>query len=290
MTDVRRSYLVCATQRSGSTLLCELLKDTGVAGRPHEFFEAMRDTGVPPHPRDFLHGLATPEACRIRDDPQPPVAPAYSSLAGLAHYREHLERTFALGTTANGVFGAKLMFNQLEELHALAGRLPEFSGLEIDALLARLFEAPRYIWISRRDVVRQAVSMWKALQTRRWRAGAGDGDEAPTGPHRPIAQYQFEAIDHLVRRFQAEEGGWRRFFSMHGIEPLIIAYEDQLVFDPDGTIHRTLEWLGVSPPPEWRAGQVTRRQSDTHSDDWVAAYHRDRAAIASSRGALRAAS
>ncbi|MFZ1996418.1 MAG: Stf0 family sulfotransferase [Solirubrobacteraceae bacterium] len=284
MTDVRRSYLVCATQRSGSTLLCDLLEDTGVAGRPHEFFEAMRDTGVPPHPRDFLHGLATPEACRIRDDPRPPVAPVYSSLAGLADYREHLERTFALGTTPNGVFGAKLMFNQLEELHALAGRLSEFSGLDIGALLERLFEAPRYIWISRRDVIRQAVSMWKALQTRRWRAG--DGDEEPTRP----AHYQFEAIDHLARCFQAEESGWRRFFAAQGIDPLIIAYEDQLVVDPDATIHRTLEWLGVSAPPAWRAGPVTRRQSDTTSDDWVATYHRDRAAIGSSRGALRAAS
>ena len=63
------------------------------------------------------------------------------------------------------------MFNQLDELHALAGRLPEFSGVEIDVLLDQLFGAPRYIWISRRDVVRQSVSMWKALQTRRWRAG-----------------------------------------------------------------------------------------------------------------------
>jgi trehalose 2-sulfotransferase len=278
MTDVRRSYLVCATQRSGSTLLCELLKDTGVAGRPHEFFEAMRDTGVPPHPRDFLHGLEIPEARRIRDDPRPPVAPAYSSLAGLTDYREHIERTLALGTTSNGVFGAKLMFNQLDELHALAGRLPEFSGLEIDELLGHLLGAPRYIWISRRDVVRQAVSMWKALQTRRWRAGDGDGDGGPV-----LAQYRFDAIDHLVRRFEAEERGWESFFLRYRIEPLIMAYEDQLVSDPDGTIHRTLDWLGVSPPPAWRAGQVTRRQSDTDSDDWVASYHRDRAARASPR-------
>jgi trehalose 2-sulfotransferase len=273
MTDLRRSYLVCATQRSGSTLLCELLKDTGVAGRPHEFFEAVRDTGVPPHPRDFLHGVEIPEARRIRDDSRPPVAPAYSSLAGLADYREHLQRTFALGTTSNGVFGAKLMFNQLDELHVLAGRLPEFSGLEIDVLLEHLFGAPRYIWISRRDVVRQAVSMWKALQTRRWRAGDGDDDRVGASV---VAQYRFDAIDHLVRRFEAEERGWESFFSRNDIQPLIVAYEDQLVADPDGTIHRTLDWLGVSTPPGWRAGQVTRRQSDTDSDDWVAAYHRDR--------------
>jgi LPS sulfotransferase NodH len=284
MTDVHRSYLVCATQRSGSTLLCELLKDTGVAGRPDEFFEAMHDTGVPPHPGDFLHGLATPEARRIRDDRRPPVAPAYSSLAGLTDYREHLGRTFALGTTPNGVFGAKLMFNQLDELHALAGRLPEFSGLDIDVLLEHLFGAPRYIWISRRDVVRQAVSMWKALQTRRWRAGDGDGGGSI------VAQYRFDAIDHLVRRFQAEEHGWQSFFSRHGIEPLVIAYEDQLVADPDATIHRTLDWLGVGPRPGWRAGQVTRRQSDTDSDDWVAAYHRDGPARASPRTAVPATS
>ena len=36
---VAPSYLVCATERSGSTLLCELLAGTGVAGRPEEFFE-----------------------------------------------------------------------------------------------------------------------------------------------------------------------------------------------------------------------------------------------------------
>ena len=33
-TSCDAAYLVCATQRSGSTLLCEALKATGVAGRP----------------------------------------------------------------------------------------------------------------------------------------------------------------------------------------------------------------------------------------------------------------
>ena len=32
------SYALCATPRSGSTLLCDLLADTGVAGRPDSFF------------------------------------------------------------------------------------------------------------------------------------------------------------------------------------------------------------------------------------------------------------
>jgi trehalose 2-sulfotransferase len=285
MTDVSRSYLVCATQRSGSTLLCELLKNTGVAGRPEEYFEAMRDTGAPPHPGDFLEGLAH-TGLEIRHDARSPEAPAYSSLAGLADYRAHLERTFALGTTANGMFGAKLMFNQLGELGALAGALPEFAGVGLEVLLDRLFTSPRYIWMSRRDTVRQAVSMWKALQTRRWRAADGDGDDGPTPP---APRYRFDAIDHLVRRFEADERGWGRFFAAHEIEPLTIGYEHDLTFDPDRTVRRALEWVGVAPPAGWHATAPMDRQGDADSDDWVAAYHRDRARIGS-QGPLRAAS
>jgi LPS sulfotransferase NodH len=32
------SYLVCATPRSGSFLLCEALKNTALAGQPEEYF------------------------------------------------------------------------------------------------------------------------------------------------------------------------------------------------------------------------------------------------------------
>jgi len=34
----RRSYLVCSVQRAGSWLLCHALEDTGVLGRPAEYF------------------------------------------------------------------------------------------------------------------------------------------------------------------------------------------------------------------------------------------------------------
>src|SRR5919202_4203540 len=53
----RLSYLVCATPRSGSTLLCDVLTSTGVAGRPQEFWEALPGTGLPRQPREYLPGL-----------------------------------------------------------------------------------------------------------------------------------------------------------------------------------------------------------------------------------------
>ena len=164
-----RAYLVCATQRSGSTLLCSLLTATGVAGRPREYFEAVAATGRPPHPGDYLDGLE-PVGNDPRDDPRPPVAPDYSALDGVADYREHLRRTLAAGTTDNGVFAAKLMFNQLAELATLTGALSEHAGVAVSDLPARLTGVDparvSWVWVSREDVVRQAVSLWTAMQTR----------------------------------------------------------------------------------------------------------------------------
>src|SRR4051812_14956062 len=71
------SYLVCATQRSGSTLLCELLKGTDVAGVPDEYFEALRSTGLARQPREYFE---TPEVADIAErlaplDPGRPEQP-----------------------------------------------------------------------------------------------------------------------------------------------------------------------------------------------------------------------
>src|SRR6202012_4005781 len=106
-----RSYLICATQRSGSTLLCELLKSTGVAGRPEEDFEGEFATGVPPHPRRFLEGLP-PTGAGVRRNVSPPEAPWYSSLQGITSYREHLERTVRLRYTRRGGFCAPRKLKQ----------------------------------------------------------------------------------------------------------------------------------------------------------------------------------
>ena len=60
VTEPKRSYLVCATQRSGSTLVCQALKETGVAGRPEEYFEALQHSGRPREPHEYFNGIDDP--------------------------------------------------------------------------------------------------------------------------------------------------------------------------------------------------------------------------------------
>jgi LPS sulfotransferase NodH len=61
-------YLVCATPRSGSTLLCEALATTGIAGNPKEYFEALRTTGQPRRPKEYFTTVDNAEITELLGD------------------------------------------------------------------------------------------------------------------------------------------------------------------------------------------------------------------------------
>jgi LPS sulfotransferase NodH len=259
------SYLVCATPRSGSTLLCETLRETGIAGNPLEFFEAVPETGVPRRPLDYLAGLYDAEALALVAGAPPHDAPWYSDLRALASYDEHLENVRRSGTTANGVFGAKIMWAHLEDLGRRLG------APDLGTLVDTLFDRPRFVWVRRRDSVRQAVSLWRAMQTQSWRAENEPGGGEP--------QYSFAALRHLVELLDAHDAAWERFLAERdGV--LTLTYED-IAADLAAALRATLEHIGV-PAPEgaFEALPTMRRQADERSDAWAAAYARDSVTLA----------
>ena len=252
------SYLVCATPRSGSTLLCETLADTGIAGHPLEFFEAVPETGVPRRPRDYLAGLEDPQALALIADAPPHRPPPYSDVRGIENYAEHLENVRRSGTTPNGVFGAKIMWAHLVDLGRRLGTD------DLSALVDEQFSRPRLVWVRRRDRIRQAVSLWRAMQTQSWRA------ENEAGAGEP--QYSEAAIGHLVALLGEHDAAWERFFARHGGAVLELTYED-VASDLRVTLARTLAHIGVTAP----AGALDalprmRRQADERSDAWAEAY------------------
>ncbi len=272
MPPLRRAYLVCSTQRSGSTYLCRPLASTHALGDPDEFFEARAETGLPPHPAYFLAGLPR-TGTGIRDDERVTDAPDYSSLTTVDGWEAHLDRTFALGTTPNGVFGAKIMWNQLPDLEQHAAAIERFAGLSRLELLEELFDGQdgvRFVWMRRRDKVRQAISLWRALQTRTWRLERSRGNHES-----PVLTYSFEGVEHLRRRLSADDDAWGRFFDEHGIDALELIYEEDVEPDPDGSVRRVAAAVGVPVPPEWEPEARTVRQSDDLSDEWYETYHRD---------------
>jgi trehalose 2-sulfotransferase len=261
-----RSYLVCATPRSGSTLLCEALAATGVAGHPEEYFEARRATGAPRSARDYFDQAseAARAALAALGEVPPAEPPEYSSLRGIDDYAEHLRAALARGTGSNGVFGAKLMWMHLDDFLELARTVPGLGGASLAEVLGALFPGAAFVWVRRQDKVRQAVSLWRAIQTQAWRAGQG--------PREPVRQrYNFAAIDFLRERLANEDAAWARFFTDAGVEPLELEYE-RVGADVTAAVRAVLERVGVDRAGVDPPSPLMRRQADELSESWVQRY------------------
>jgi len=275
------SYLICTTPRSGSTFLSQALASTGVAGRPDEYFQQLAATGLPRRPVDYLEGLAegsvpTPRRAPDGDDR---VGPMFDRRR-FADFGDYVSWVLGTGTTANGVFGAKIMSAYMEGLaaglrEALGDRAPETTP----DLLAAVFPRLRYIHLVRQDKVRQAVSLWRAIQTWQWREDAPEPRPADRAAGDGL-RYDFAALDHLRRRLIEEEDWWRGYFADAGIEPLTIAYE-RFAAGHDEVVMAVLRHLEIPFDGAWTLPSPTmRRQSDGLSRDWAARYAEEAAAAA----------
>jgi LPS sulfotransferase NodH len=232
-------YLVCATQRTGSALLCRGLAATGVAGNPFEYFNLE-------HRR--------------------PLEARWGCDGSLAGYAATLMRD---RSTPNGQFGSKLHWEHLQQMRAeLAGEPggdPGFTAVDA-SLLERLLPGVHYVRILRLDIDRQAVSLWTALRRRQF-AARWDEDPALLAD----VAYDFRGIARCRRLLAAGELHWDRFFRTNGIRPIEIVYED-FVLEYAGTLRRVIETLvpGAAhlsiPPP------ATRRLHDARTEAMVARF------------------
>jgi LPS sulfotransferase NodH len=279
MTETRRSYLVCATPRSGSTLVCQALKETGVAGRPEEYFEALQQTGRPRRPEQYFIGaddqsiLDHLEQLRRSDD-QPARSPLWSRSA----YDRYLEWALEAGTSGNGVFGAKLMWGYFNDFVSLLRYIPEYRDLPLAELLPAVFPNLSFVRVVRANKVRQAVSLWKAVQTASWRQedsrqpnGGDPAYKTYLDSHGPQLRFHYRAIGHLLDVILAEEASWDAFFEHSQIKPELVLYENFYADYEDAT-RNIVERLGLELPAGWRAKPRMKRQSTGLNDDWARRY------------------
>lgn len=234
------SYFVCYTARSGSTLLCDALSSTGVAGKPDEWFYRIGET--------------------------PPATLQDPSKRFLD---EMLEHAFTSATTPDGLFGSKLLWPELEYLGGALRRSAADSRLSTAELMSREFPNPRYIWITRRDKVRQAVSYVRAAQSGVWTPAKYNYDPRPL----PLV-FNHQLVASPLRRIVLQEAAWAQYFEQSGIVPLTVVYED-LVLAYEQTLRRTLDFLGIPLPEDYTfPAPRLKKLADTLSDEWVECFSR----------------
>ena len=155
------------------------------------------------------------------------------------------------------------MWGYLGDFAELLRGIEGMAGRPLPELLARAFPGLRYIQITRQNKIRQAVSLWKAVQTQAWKREAGEEVGRPVE-----LVFSFRAINYLVRLLTAHDASWDAYFLGLGYEPLKLTYEE-LAESTDDVVHRVLAHLGI-PAPEGLLVQARLSvQADEVSEDWV---------------------
>ncbi len=174
------SYTIWFSQRTGSTLLCKGLESTGVAGKPNEWLHEHESYNL-----YKKYGVVNPILLQ--------------------------QELWKKGLTENGVFGLKLSAcephngEMLKTFKQFPGCKKEFNRPQI---WENAFPNHKYIWMTRRNKIRLAVSWWKAIKTNEWHRKHG------TNPSEKDVrdEYLYDALNHLFNEAALREVFTQKFF------------------------------------------------------------------------------
>jgi trehalose 2-sulfotransferase len=243
-------YIICSTPRTGSTLLCDLLAATKVAGGPDSFF--MSDIDPVWAERWGL--------------------PRRNNMSDAGYSAAYLKAAIKAGKGGTEVFGLRLMSENLADLSALIDKI--FPQLRSDkARLETAFGNVLYIHLAREDKLAQAVSMVKAEQTGLWHI-APDGTEIERLAPPKDPEYDFDRIARKVAQLEQYDAAWVSWFDQEGIAPLRVCYE-RLSTNPADVLTFICDALGVPAPDPNSVRPGVAKLSDETSSDWLRRYYLD---------------
>ena len=254
-----RFYFICGTPRSGSTLLCKLLELAG-CGRPRSYFR-----------RQSIRRIA--DELGIEHE---------ANLESVEVSRLYLDGIRAQGERGTGLFGLRIMYENLGDMLALLARLhPDMQSPQ--QLIASEFGQPLYIYLSREDKVVQAVSLFKAEQTGLWHIAADGSEIERTGDHQD-AVYDADRIAILVDEIARHDREWQQWFPLQGIEPLRLTYE-HLTSRPQSDLQIVLDALGRDISAIGAIATPTGKLGDRQSAEWIERYKVERGRGSEEKGA-----
>jgi trehalose 2-sulfotransferase len=230
------SYIIASIQRSGTHLLCSILRSTGIAGSPEEYF------------------LSKP-------------GETWEKRWGTPSRLAYVEQVLRQNTAADGVFGTVVMWSYFDRMLQMLQEIPAYKNLNGAQLLAAVFNNPKYIWMRRRNHIEQAVSWAMACQTGVWTQKAEEKLQLHATP-----KFDFKVIDEWCKRIAAHDEGWANYFGKNQIEPLILFYED-VAASRRAAAERVLEFLNLPFPPGMEIpSPAVEKQATRVSEHWVARY------------------
>jgi len=246
-----KSYIVCTSPRSGSTLLCKLLAATGKSGIPDSHFHN-------PSLSVWLKSFELSRGDFISDQE------ALRAVFDAARNR---------GTGKTGIFGLRMQRGSFDFFLQKVGILqPGLSNdvARIEAVLGHTL----YIHLTRQNKLNQAISLVKATQTGLWhRAADGTELERQSPPGEPV--YDADEIERNVEELIELDEAWKLWFSREKIMPMTITY-DKLSADPAEVLAGILKQLGLNRVMANGIKPSVARLADATSRIWAERFQAER--------------
>jgi trehalose 2-sulfotransferase len=244
------SYVICGTPRSGSTLLCEMLFSSGIAGRPNSFFR----------PQSILEWADRWDVDRTNGIDDKDFDQRYFA----AMLRE--------GTNNTGVFGLRLMWDSVGEAIA---RLSRVNGGPADlvAQLQAAFGSTLYIHLSRQDKLAQAISRVRAEQSGLWHLAADGSVYEGAATPRPTL-YDPDHIAAMLNERKSDDAAWEDFFANHRITPVRLVYET-MTSDPQLALASILDALGLDADVAKTVSARTAKMASSTSREWAERFRKE---------------
>jgi LPS sulfotransferase NodH len=239
------ALIICATPRSGTTLLCDLLAEAGVTGRPDSFYRRQSIS-------DFAAELG------VADGPD--------------FERRYLAAIAAEGRGDSDLFSIRVMW---PSLHEMTEKLATLYPLETSdaGRISAAFGTPLYLHIEREDKVAQAISRSKAEQSGLWHRAADGGIREQIGPYQEPA-YDANRLRASIAETTAHQAQWRQWFAGQAITPMELTYEE-LSADPAAAVARLLTALDRDPEIASRIAPRTAKLADAQSREWAVRFVRE---------------
>jgi trehalose 2-sulfotransferase len=259
---VSLGYVICASPRSGSTLLCKGLTHTGRAGAPAEFFDHRADVAA-----YWKHRYAVSEGS------------------------DFIDKIVEATSTSNGVFGTKLHWTSRIALvravrESLTRRGVEVGHQSMDDLLMAKFSTVRYVWLRRRNKAAQGISHFRADRSDLWELPRRQCRRMNANER--VVDFEFRRIDECITQATEYDQAWGAYFSKHRLTPLQVVYE-QFVADYDLTLRRVLDFLDIPHTDLPLAEPQLERLADAQSLEWEERYWKIRTGRGSPESGDRAA-
>jgi LPS sulfotransferase NodH len=209
VAEVALSCFVATTPWSGSKLLCDALRQTGLVGDPRDYFNPLdvsrrsREWGL----------LGSPE----------------EGFAG-----RYLTAVADAATGANEVLSVNLPWSHQRWLIRYARAAADDAanwGRSDAQVVESWYPQARYVFLTSGDPAAQAA---------RWALARGGPQ-----PGQPPDRAQVRWIEDLIGR---QRRGWELYFELHGLDVLRIEYES-VADRPQDVVRQVLSWLKLPAPP-----------------------------------------